>query len=155
MCHQSVGLIARHIEASGIPTIGFSSARSITAAANPPRTVLVDLPLGHTTGAPNDAEGQRTLLAEGLAAGYAITDPGAIVALPYRWADDDWKSNPLSWSRKAQSAGSSGSSGGDTRTGRSKEPVYQSPEDEAAAAAKTRDEQCLTCLGLPEPTATD
>lgn len=150
MCHQSVGLIARHIEAAGIPTIGFSSARSITASANPPRTVLLDAPLGHTTGAPNDPQGQRSLLAEGLTAGYAIDEPGTIVALPYRWEDDDWKASPLSWSRRAQSAGTSGADGGDTRAGRSKEPVYQSVEDEALADARSTDEHCLTCLGLAE-----
>ncbi len=112
--------------------------------------MLIDLPLGHTAGAPGDPEGQRRLLAEGLAAGYAISEPGDIVSLPYRWIDDDWKAKPLSWSRKAQSSGASGSDAGDTRTGRSDEPVYQTPEDAAMAAERSLDEQCRTCLGLPD-----
>ena len=148
MCHQSVGLIARHIEASGIPTIGFSSARTITAAANPPRSVFVDLPLGHTTGLPGDAAGQRRLLGEGLTAAVALTEPGSFVDLPYRYVDDDWKANPLGWSRKRQEAGAASSRSGDSRTGRSDEPLYQSDDDRTAAEAVDWDEQCLTCIGL-------
>ncbi|MEE9417303.1 MAG: hypothetical protein V3V01_18630 [Acidimicrobiales bacterium] len=154
MCHQSVGLIARHLEAAGLPTIGLTSALSITAAANPPRSVLIDLPLGHTSGAPDDRVGQRQLLADALAAGYGIAppsqgSPGTIVELAYRWIDDDWKANPLSWTRASQDGGSSGTSAGDTRTGRSLEPVYQTADDEALAAKRSSDEHCLTCLGLP------
>ena len=52
--------------------MGFTSARTITASANQPRAVFVDLPLGHTTGLPGDAEGQRRILVEGLRAAEAI-----------------------------------------------------------------------------------
>ncbi len=110
--------------------------------------MFIDLPLGHTTGLPNDPEGQRALLSEGLSAAKAITEPGAIVELPYRFIDDDWKANPLGWSRKRQSSGSSGKSSGDSRTGRSAEPVYQNDDDRIAAEAVDWDEQCLACIGL-------
>jgi D-proline reductase (dithiol) PrdB len=148
VCHQSVGLIARHIEAAGMPTIGFTSARTITASANPPRSVFVDLPLGHTTGLPNDAEGQRRLLTEGLHEAVAISEPGAIVDLPYRFVDDEWKANPLGWSRKRQSSGAASKPSGDSRTGRSDEPRYQNDDDRVAAEAVSWDDQCLTCIGL-------
>lgn len=154
MCHQSVGLIARHLEANGFPTIGFTSARTITASANQPRAVFVDLPLGHTVGLPGDREGQRRILSEGLAAASAITEPGTIIDLPVRYVDDDWKAEPLSWSRKRQDGGATrpgASKGGDSRTARSESPVYQTPEDEAAANAVSWDDQCLVCIGLPEP----
>lgn len=151
MCHQSVGLIARHLEAAGLPTIGFTSARTITARANPPRSVFVDLPLGHTTGLPGDADGQRRILREGLTAAHAMTAPGTIHDLPYRFIDDEWKTNPLGWSRKRQDAGRSGSSSGDSRTGRSDEPVYQSDDDRRAAEAVDWDDQCLECIGLAGP----
>jgi len=148
VCHQSVGLIARHLEEAGLPTITFTSARTITASANPPRSVFVDLPLGHTTGLPNDPEGQRRLLTEGLQAAVAIAEPGTIVDLPYRYVDDEWKANPLGWSRKRQESGASSKRSGDSRTGRSDEPQYQSDADRAAAEATPAEEQCLTCLGL-------
>ncbi len=147
MCHQSVGLIARHLEANGFPTVGFTSARTITASANPPRSVFLDLPLGHTTGPPNEPETQRRILSEGLIAGMALSNPG-IADLPYRYIDDDWKADPLSWSRRRQEAGATKKAGGDTRTDRSDEPQYQSDDDAAAAAAVRHEDQCLTCIGL-------
>ena len=150
MCHQSVGLIARHLEAAGVPTIGFTSARSITVSANPPRSVFVDLPLGHTTGLPNDVDGQRTLLTEGLSAASALTGPG-VVDLPYRYVDDEWKAAPLGWSRKRQSSGRASKPSGDSRTGRSAEPQYQSDDDRQAAEAVDWDDQCLVCVGLDGP----
>lgn len=158
MCHQSVGLIARQLEAAGIPTLGFTSARTITASANQPRAVFVDLPLGHTTGLPGDPVGQRRILLDGLRAGTAITEPGTIVDLPYRYVDDDWKADPLGWSRKRQdaartggsgSSAGSGSGGGDSRTPRSPTPVWQTDDDRLAAEAVPWEDQCRVCIGLP------
>ena len=66
MCHQSVGLIARAVEAAGIPTLSMTSAWSITASVNPPRAAFVDYPLGHTTGQPHDRADQlRIVLQDG------------------------------------------------------------------------------------------
>ncbi len=130
--------------------MSLTSARSITERANPPRAVFVDLPLGHTTGAPNDPVGQRQLLTDALAAGFAISGPGQIVDLPFRWIDDDWKGAPLSWSRRAQSDGSSGSDAGDTRTSRSDQPFYYDPADEQAAGEISWDDQCKVCLGITD-----
>lgn len=85
----------------------------------------------------------------------AMTEPG-FAELDYRYIDDDWKVDPLSWSRKQQdnkqseAAGNSEKKGGDTRTGRSAEPVWQHEDDAAAASAVDWDEQCLVCIGLPE-----
>ncbi|MEM7276093.1 MAG: hypothetical protein AAF547_23670 [Actinomycetota bacterium] len=128
--------------------MGFTSARTITASANPPRSAFVDLPLGHTTGGPNDPDGQRRILIDGLTAAEAMVEPGTIADLGYRWRDDDWKADPLSWSRRRQEAGRSGQAAGDTRTDRSPEPVYQTEADRATAARVSADEQCLVCLGL-------
>ncbi len=128
--------------------MGFTSARTITASANPPRSVFLDLPLGHTIGLPEDAVGQRRVLSEGLAAAMTITEPGSIVDLRYRFVDDEWKATPLSWSRRRQDSGKTSKSAGDSRTGRSPEPVYQSDDDAAAAAEVSWDDQCLSCLGI-------
>lgn len=106
------------------------------------------MPLGHTTGGPNDPDGQREILTAGLRAGAAMTEPGTITTLPWRWRDDAWKADPLSWSRKRQQAGRTGRSGGDTRTARSDEPRYQDDQDRAAAEARSFDDQCLVCLGV-------
>lgn len=84
----------------------------------------------------------------------AMTEP-TFAELDYRYVDDDWKADPLSWSRKQQDNKQNDSNdapkkGGDTRTGRSAEPVWQHEEDAAAASQVDWDEQCLVCIGLPE-----
>jgi hypothetical protein len=106
------------------------------------------VPLGHTTGGPDDPETQRRILVDGLTAGAGIPEPGTIVDLGYRWRDDAWKADPLSWSRKRQAEGRTSQPGGDTRTGRSDEPRYQSHDDRLAAEAVGWDDQCLVCLGI-------
>jgi len=83
-----VGLIAREIEAAGVPTLSMTSAWDITAAVGAPRSVYVHHPLGHQTGAPGDPEGQRAIVAAALEAGVALERPGEIVPLSVRWAGD-------------------------------------------------------------------
>jgi D-proline reductase (dithiol) PrdB len=83
-----VGLIARVIEAAGVPTLCMTSAWDITDAVAPPRSVFVHHPLGHQTGARGDAEGQSALVRDALEAGVAIQRPGEIVELPQRWTGD-------------------------------------------------------------------
>lgn len=110
--------------------------------------MFLDVPLGHTTGAPGEVDSQRQILQGGLEAGAAMTEPGTIAELPFRWRDDEWKADPLSWSRRRQDSGQTSKPAGDTRTARSDEPRYQSDEDRAAAAARSHDDQCLVCLGI-------
>ena len=78
-----------------------------------------------------------------------MVEPGTIVDLGYRWSDDHWKGDPLSWSRRRQDESLSGQPAGDTRTVRSPDPVYQSEADRVAAGQVSTDQQCLVCLGLP------
>ncbi len=82
-----MGLIAREIEAAGVPTISLTSAWDITTAVGPPRSVFIHYPLGHTTGRPGDVAGQRAILSAALRAG-AEAARGEIVALPFRWDDE-------------------------------------------------------------------
>jgi hypothetical protein len=89
VCHQSVGLIAREVEAAGISTLCMTSAYDITQAVNPPRAVFVNYPLGHQTGKPDDPENQRAIIVEALGAFETISRPGTIVELPYIWDPND------------------------------------------------------------------
>ena len=87
-----MGLVARHLEANGIPTVTFSCARDITEAVLPPRSVFLDYPLGSTCGRPNDAANQRAVLLAGLRLLETGPIPGEIVDLPFVWsADETWK----------------------------------------------------------------
>jgi hypothetical protein len=74
-----VGLIAREIEARGIPTLSMTSALSITRSVNPPRAAFVDYPLGHTSGKPHAPELQRNLLLDSLRAFETLEEPGGLV----------------------------------------------------------------------------
>jgi D-proline reductase (dithiol) PrdB len=87
-----VGLVARHLEANGIPTVTFSCARDITEAVRPPRSVFVDYPLGSTCGRPFDPPNQRAVLLAGLRLLETGRTPGEIVDLPHVWSvDETWK----------------------------------------------------------------
>ena len=93
MCHQSVGLIARAVEAAGIPTISMTSAMDITQAVKPPRSVFVNFPLGHQTGKPHQPELQYSIVRDSFRALETITTPGEIIILPHVWdeKDDSWE----------------------------------------------------------------
>lgn len=84
-----MGLLARAIEQAGIPTTSITSALNLTRLVKPPRAVFVNFPRGHQTGKKFEPELQKGILHDALNALYTIEEPGTIVELPYRWADDD------------------------------------------------------------------
>ncbi len=92
MCHQTVSLVARHLEENGISTVTFSNARDITASACNPRTVFSDFPLGNACGKPHDVQNQREVLSTGFRLLEEAKGAGEIVETPFRWSDDEeWK----------------------------------------------------------------
>ena len=112
-----MSLIARHLESLGTPTLCVASALDIIEAGNPPRSVFIDYPLGHTCGKRFDPNDQYTITRASLAEIEAIRTPGAVVHLPHRWASDDsWKSDAMDPSQ------------GDTRRPRDTTPQYQTEE---------------------------
>ena len=87
-----MSLVARHLEANGLPTVVLACARDITAAANPPRALFTDLPLGSTCGRPNEPQNQREILLRGLALLHDAQRPGEIAEAPYAWPHNPrWK----------------------------------------------------------------
>ena len=92
MCHQTVSLAARHLEANGIPTVIMGCAKDIVEHCGVPRFLFSDFPLGNAAGRPFDAESQA--LTRELALRVLETAPAArtTVQSPLRWADDAaWK----------------------------------------------------------------
>ncbi|MBJ30787.1 MAG: hypothetical protein CL442_03400 [Acidimicrobiaceae bacterium] len=130
-----MGLVARALEAAGMPTLCLTSAYSITAAANPPRAAFSDLPLGNTAGRPHEPEFQRDLLRRALVAGTAVLEPGTIVDTGMRWdADGAWKRRATS-TGTSQSIGSGDDSVPDDRRQRLDTPQFQDEADRLAADA--------------------
>ena len=117
-----MSLIARHLEAAGIPTVCIASALDIIQSGQPPRTVFVDYPLGHTTGRPFDSKDQKGLVKAALEALVSINEPGQIITLPAAWSSDNsWLSEVVD---PAQ---------GDVRQPRDTTPRYQFEADRVLA----------------------
>ena len=92
MCHQTVSLAARHLEAHGIPTVIMGCAKDIVEHCGVPRFLFSDFPLGNSAGRPFDVESQAQTLA--LALQVLESAPAARTTLqsPLRWnADGSWK----------------------------------------------------------------
>jgi hypothetical protein len=140
-----VCLIARQLEAAGIPTVTLTSARDITAAANPARAVFVDYPLGHTAGRVDETDLNRSIVSAAMAQVSQATEPGTIVDLTLRWADtDDWKDSVM----RVSTSSSGKKSTVDDRVARLDTPQYQTAYDAEAAAAAHDGEPCLVCAGI-------
>ena len=66
LCHQTLGIVAREIEARGIPTILISVDCTVTDRVRPPRTAYYDGEFGSVAGKPNWKEHQHRILDESL-----------------------------------------------------------------------------------------
>ena len=62
VCHQTSALVARHLEANGIPTVVMGCAKDIIEHAAVPRFLFRDFPLGNSAGKPHDAASQALTL---------------------------------------------------------------------------------------------
>jgi hypothetical protein len=145
-----VGLIARAIEAEGVPTLCMTSALSITRSVWPPRAAFVDFPLGHTTGRPHDPDGQRALLRAALAGFASIREPGGVIDLGVAWAEDDaWKDDVMR-PRRGRDAGADEPAFEDDRTPRHPTPQYQTEADRTLAEAALAEGGCETCVFLED-----
>jgi D-proline reductase (dithiol) PrdB len=80
-----VGLIARAIEAAGIPTVAISIVKDLTEAVGVPRAVFVKWPLGHPLGEPHNDLQQRTMIYRALKLLLEADKPGIIDEPGYRW----------------------------------------------------------------------
>src|SRR5439155_1363261 len=92
VCHQTVSLVARHLEANGIPTVIMGCAKDIVEHCGVPRFLFSDFPLGNSAGRPFDVESQALTLE--LALRVLETAPAArtTVQSPLRWQEDaSWK----------------------------------------------------------------
>jgi hypothetical protein len=92
VCHQSVSLAARLLEASGIATVVMGSAKDIVEHVGVPRFLFSDFPLGNSAGRPHDRASQALTLDLALKLLAAAPGPRTTVQSPLRWSDDPaWK----------------------------------------------------------------
>jgi hypothetical protein len=92
VCHQSLSLVARHLEANGVPTVLVGSARDIVEEIGVPRFLFVDGPLGYPFGPPGDAAQQQRVCAQALDLLERAWAPCTTVLAEATWGDDDgWR----------------------------------------------------------------
>ena len=92
VCHQSVSLAARHLEANGIPSVVLGCARDIVENVGVPRFVFSDFPLGNAAGKPDDPGSQTFTLGLALDLLANADQSRTTVQSPLVWSSDsDWK----------------------------------------------------------------
>lgn len=77
LCHQTLGIIARVVEASGIPTMTISVDPGMTDKVRPPRTGYYNGELGAVVGHPDWQQYQRRVLDESLRWIETFDQPGS------------------------------------------------------------------------------
>jgi len=92
VCHQTVSLAARYLEANGIPTVILGCAKDIVEYCGVPRFLFSDFPLGNPCGKAHDRQSQRATLELALRVLAAAPAPRTTVQSPQRWSRDPaWK----------------------------------------------------------------
>lgn len=100
VCHQTISLVARHLEANGIPTVVMGCAKDIVEHAAVPRFLWSDFPLGNAAGKPHDEASQVATLDQALALLEGAVGPRTTMQNRLRWAENpDWKLNYLNLER--------------------------------------------------------
>ena len=96
MCHQTVSLVARHLEAHGIATVIMGCARDIVEHCGVPRFLFSDFPLGNSAGRPFDVDSQAQTLELALRVLESAPAARTTVQSPLRWSEDaSWKRDYL------------------------------------------------------------
>jgi D-proline reductase (dithiol) PrdB len=92
VCHQTVSLVARHLEENGIATLVVGSARDIVEECGVARFLFSDFPLGNPCGRPYDGEMQGAIARQACDLLESATMPRTTVQTPFVWdRDESWK----------------------------------------------------------------
>ena len=92
VCHQTVSLAARALEAAGIATVVMGCAKDIVEHVGVPRFVFSDFPLGNAAGRPHDRQSQDETLDLALSLLERAFAARTTVQNPLRWSGDpSWK----------------------------------------------------------------
>ncbi len=88
VCHQTISLVARHLEAAGIPTVIIGSALDVVEHCGVPRFYFTDFPLGNPCGHPWERDMQREIVRNALKLFETATAPRTTVRSPFAWKED-------------------------------------------------------------------
>ncbi len=103
ICHQSTSLLARYLEAAGIPTVIIGAAKDIVEYCGVPRFVFNDFPLGNAAARPGDPQSQHIIFNLALDVLEFAPGPRTTVQSALRWSDDPrWKLDYMNIERLAK-----------------------------------------------------
>jgi len=98
-CHQATMVLARALEARGMPTLMFSVFRDLADSYKPPRTAFVEnYPLGAPCGRVNDPEHQRATIRAAFDAVPLDIESRQLVGMDMQYQEDggrDWLETTL------------------------------------------------------------
>ena len=87
-----MGLIARHLEANGLPTVIIGSAIDIIEHCGVPRFLYTDFPLGNPCGVPYDHEMQLSIINQAIALFRSSSETNTTERTTYIWSkDNSWR----------------------------------------------------------------
>lgn len=84
-----MSLVARYLEANGIPTVIVGSALDVVEHCGVPRFVFTDFPLGNPCGHPWRRDMQGAIVRQALGLLQSADGPRTTVKAPFSWKDDD------------------------------------------------------------------
>ncbi|WP_091746497.1 glycine reductase [Methylobacterium sp. ap11] len=100
VCHQSLVLAARVLEAAGIATVLMGCAKDVVEHCGVPRFLFSDFPLGNAAGRPHDPASQEATLRLALALLESAVAARTTVQSPQIWRPDpSWKADYASLAR--------------------------------------------------------
>jgi hypothetical protein len=88
VCHQTISLVARQLEAAGIPTVIIGSALDVVEHCGVPRFYFTDFPLGNPCGHPFAPDMQREIVRNALKLFETATAPRTTARSPFAWKED-------------------------------------------------------------------
>jgi glycine/betaine/sarcosine/D-proline reductase family selenoprotein B len=92
VCHQTLSLAARMLEANGIATVVTGCAKDIVEHVGVPRFLFSDFPLGNAAGRPRDPASQRQTVELALSLLETATGARTTIESPLVWnGAPDWK----------------------------------------------------------------
>ncbi|MEM9851462.1 MAG: glycine reductase [Pseudomonadota bacterium] len=91
VCHQTMALVAQHLEEAGIATVLLGAARDIVVHVGAPRLAFSNMPLGAPAGPPGDPDMQAQVFETALALLESATEPAAEARSPAEWPDPTWQ----------------------------------------------------------------
>ena len=80
-----MGLVARAVEAAGIPTVTLNMIWPFQKLVGMPRVAAIEHPFGRPYGDAGDADTQREVLRAALRLAESAAEPGHVEHLPFVW----------------------------------------------------------------------